>query len=159
MIDLKVAEDARDSVEAVLVPRLVRLTAENVSLVARQETLESNLNIAHRSARTWRRRYDEVRNDSSATVRDILETADSAVAATTEEAQECSLALKNCGLVTANLEEQNEALADRLAASQKLNAEQGRTLEILRAARQGKPILPWAIAATSIVLVIAALVL
>jgi chromosome segregation ATPase len=115
--DVERAHGIRDSVEALLVPLVDSLTAERDTLQRKQAELEDNLRIAHRSARAWRLRYDEVRTDTSATMEDILEVADSTINELAEEAQECSLALKGCTAITQNLEAENEALDQRLTAT------------------------------------------
>jgi chromosome segregation ATPase len=154
LIDLEAARTARDSVEAELVPVIEQLTVERDSLSERQDTLAANLRIAHRSARVWRTRYDEVRNDSTSTVAEMMEAADSAVATLADEAQDCSLALRNCGTITANLEEENAAMNDRFKAVRDLSIEQGRTIEALQAVQPKTNLLPWAIAAVSLALTV-----
>lgn len=150
--DVVEAQQARDSMEAYWQPIVERLRGEVDSLTQRQESMDADLRIATREAGRWRRRYDEVRNDTSATIGDIIEAADSTVATATEEARSCSLALQNCATITKRLKRQNVAANDRLQAERNLNAQQTRKIAALEAGRPGSPILPWVVAGIALAL-------
>ena len=67
-----------------------------------------------------------------------------------EEAETCSLALANCGLVTAQLEERVSGLTRQGVEAQALISEQQLTIETLQI-EPGRDLLPWAIAVVALV--------